>query len=324
MHVLKDDILIDKLKFSIPLCNQNLYAYIYKNHNALLSNHNGRLTRNWRNHELEFNPSYNSITKHNLENLPEAQLKNILFDLFQIPLNMPSSNLLNILSAAPFDIVKINRLHMTKDYICSDDVDKYLDAVKSIRPKSLSTFPILSMNGNSFYFARGKKNGGERLQNFELKFYDKSSALLQDYSTNIAQMNFQGKANAPKSKIAGYYDLSQQDILRIEVAINTHKNSHMLSFKDFMMELSSNNLYSRLETEYRNILHTYVFYSVKGVASHRWKNLLRAVGAQQDIDFLSYRALFNSEGISKSKIKNFDLFASTIPNKYATEIINCL
>ena len=324
MHVLKDDILIDKLNFSFPRSCEHLYSHIYKNQNALLWNHNGSLTPHRINNELEFNPSYNSIAGHNLENLPQVQLKNILFDLFQIPLNISRNNLWNRLSTNPLDIVKIKRLHLTKDYICTDCVDKYLDAVKSIRPKNLSISPILSKNGNSFYFARGKMNGGERIQNFELKFYDKSSKLKQDYSINLAQMAFQGKTNAPNAQIAGCYDLSQNDILRIEIAINTANNTHMLSFADFMMELNSNNLYSRLEREYRNILHKYVFYSHKGATNSPWRNLFREIEAQQYIDILSYRTLYNSEGISKSKIKSFDSFTSTLPNKYATEIINCL
>lgn len=325
MHTLKNDILIDKLSFSFSRNSKNLCSRIYQKYDNLLAIHNGSLITRLKNCELEFNPSYNDTTGHNLENLPESQLKNILFDLFGIPPQASMNELLKCLSEDPLDIVKIKRIHLTKDYMCTDDIDKYLNAVESIRPKILSPFAFRSLAGGSVYFARGINNGSDRSRNFEIKFYNKTGELKQDYGNNLSEMPFLGTANAPLSTINGCYDLSQQDILRIEIAINNPRNRHVIPFNDFMTELHSGNLYSRLEKEYGDILFEYVFNASSGKKPHgNWKRLLNEISTQQDIDFLFYRTLFEAEGMSKSRLKAFNSFTSALPNKYASEIINCL
>lgn len=324
MTCLQNDILIDKLQFSFSQNQTTLYNHMNNCYGNILINHTKSFRKHYANHVLEFNPSFNLNTMHNLENITEAEIKNIVAKLFKIKMGVSKQVLKQMLTSMPYSSIKLTRLHLTRDFLCTNPYVEYYRAVKMITPKSLRLKLYTSKESKSLYY-RYQRKGFEPSNSLSLLFYDKCSELLnKGHINNLSSVPFVRGANALPASTVCCYNLSQQDIMRIEVAMNRSTSQHMISFEHFVRLLHSGYLYRFLARRYKQILCKYLFYEhlVHNVSDS--KKLLKEVVLEQGIDLDLYRTLFALEGVSKSRTKALTSFLGSVGNQYAVELVNSL
>lgn len=137
MSCLQNDILIDKLQFSFSQNQTGLYGHIDANYDIFLQNHNRSFRKHYEHHVLEFNPSFNLNTMHNLENITEAELKANIFNLLGIHQNISKDRLKALLRTPIYNSIRLTRLHITRDFVCTHGYKTYYDSNKMIDEKIL-------------------------------------------------------------------------------------------------------------------------------------------------------------------------------------------
>lgn len=324
MTFLQDDILIDKLCFSFYQNNTNLYSHIKKYYCHILQNHNPHFAKNYAHHVLEFNPSYNRRVGHNLEAMPEAYLRKLIFYQFGINPKCSRQSLKQLLTSPTHNSIRLTRLHLTRDFLCTHSYGDYYSAIKKIQPRFLKQSIISSKGAQSLYFRRGKKDKSFS-DSTKIIFYNKKKELISSgHVSNLSSVQFLSGANVPLSGVSGFYDLSMQDIMRIEIAFNSARNQHMLSFNAFIRLLYSQRLYKFLERRYKKVLMHYLFYNSSNTKCSNKKAILREVAAQQGIDMSIFKTLFLTEGVSPKRIRTISQFVSDISDPYISEIVQSL
>lgn len=230
----------------------------------------------------------------------------------------------NIRTYSTYDVeYNVNYTHIYCITAFFDDYT-FFTSVKAIKSKHLCLKPISTKGAQSLYFRRRRK-GGSSSNTTSLVFYNKGQELLKKGSIkDLSSVPFVRGANITPTQVHGHYDLSQQDIMRIEVALNRRKNQHMIPFDYFIRLLHGGHLYKFLAKRYKAILCMYLFYEYNASKHSDAKTLLKEVVLEQGVDIQLFRTLFQFEGVTKTKSQSLDAFLSAITDPYATEILNSL
>lgn len=340
------DIIIDKLKIYTHISNfrdlESLDDKIQTLEGSFLTYFDKNafdIRRNASYVSITFNPARFNNKNLNIQMISETELANLL-------------SLLNLLDPISLTHFKIGEIHLTKNFVTSDNFKPYQKVLMNIKPRKRFK-PILfeGKKGDSIYFHRlkydSKNNKNEYTDTKIVKVYDKK-AQMESKNIDTSKLELREVLSKEEQELFGEsynqldntLNLTNENLLRIEISyrktelINLKNNLYpnsiykgALPLEPFINDLKNNNLYQKLDAIFTTELKEILFYhspnNTEGYNS--FQKALTCIDTN-GLDLNYIENVLNKAGYSCKSIKSVleKINEAIVNDKYYQELYNLI